>query len=318
MQSDILEQTEQGTSTVIPPATGSSNINVGPVERVVSVLLGTAAAVYGLRQISKPAGIALALTGANLIYRGATGYCMVNKAIGRNSNTTIKKTSPMEIQHTLVVNKPKHEVYAFWRNLENLPLFMKHLQKVEEEDSINSVWRAHVPGHVGSISWKAMITDDIPNQLLIWSSKPGSTIDTAGEVRFSDRADGSTELRIRMTYRLPAGDIGTLAGKLFSPAVEKMISEDMQRFKTMMESGEFTTLQSSVRLTNTTGIGSPSSSVTSPGSLTSDSDFSVASQEKPRKGSVSRKKPAVPSGQTAEQGTKFPDPDVSPNYGDSF
>jgi uncharacterized membrane protein len=317
MQSEILEQTE-GTSTVIPPATGSSNINVGPAERVASVLLGAAAAVYGLRQITKPVGIGLALTGAQLIYRGATGYCMVNKAIGRNSNATVKKTDPMEIQHTLIVNKPKSEVYAFWRNLENLPLFMKHLQKVEEQDSLNSVWRAHIPGHVGSISWKAMITDDIPNQLLIWSSKPGSTIDTAGEVRFTDRADDSTELRIRMTYRLPAGDIGTLAGKLFSPAVEKMISEDMQRFKTMMESGEFSTLQNGVRLTNTTGIGSPSPSESSVGRMTFDSDFSAASQEKPRKGTTSRKKPGVTSGQTAEQNAKFPDPDVNPNYGDSF
>jgi len=317
MESEILQQAE-GTSTVLPPATGSSNINIGPAERVVSVLLGTAAAVYGIRQITKPVGIGLALAGAQLIYRGATGYCMVNKAIGRNSNTTVKKTAPMEVQHTLIVNKPKSEVYAFWRNLENLPLFMKHLQKVEEEDSMNSVWRAHIPGHVGSISWKATITEDIPNQLLIWSSKPGSTIDTAGEVRFTDRADNSSELRIRMTYRLPAGDIGTLAGKLFSPAVEKMISEDMARFKTMMESGEFSALENGVRLTNTTGIGGPSASEGSLGRITSDTDLSVASQEKPRKGTASRKKPGVTSGQTAKENAKFPDPDVNPNYGDSF
>jgi uncharacterized membrane protein len=317
MQSDIIDQSTFGTSTVLPPATGSSNINVGPVERVASVLVGTAAAVYGLRQISKPYGIALALTGAQLVYRGATGYCMVNKAIGRNSNTTIRKTAPMEIQHTLIVNKPKSEVYAFWRNLENLPLFMKHLQKVEEEDSVNSIWRAHVPGHVGTISWRAVITEDIPNQSLIWSSKPGSTVDTAGEVHFSDRADNSCELRIRMTYRLPAGDIGTLAGKLFSPAVEKMISEDLQRFKTLMESGEFSALQNEVSVNS--GTRSTISSMPGESTVTDAADLSSASQERTRKGRTSRKKPGLPSeSKEIEQNAKFPDPDMNPTYGDSF
>jgi uncharacterized membrane protein len=310
MQSDTLHQSTLGTSTVLPPATGSSNINVGPIERIASVLVGTAATVYGIKQISKPSGIALALAGAQLIYRGATGYCMVNKAIGRNSNSTIKKTAPMEIQHTLIVNKPKSEVYAFWRNLENLPLFMKHLQKVEEEDSVNSVWKAHVPGHVGSISWRAVITEDIPNESLVWSSKPGSTVDTAGEVRFSDRADNSCELKIRMTYRLPAGDIGTLAGKLFSPAVEKMISEDLHRFKTMMESGEFSSLEREVSVKN----GSSTS-----GRVSATEDLSEASQERTRKGRTTRKKPGVTSNsKEIEQDAKFPDPDMTPDYGDSF
>jgi uncharacterized membrane protein len=302
-----LNEKLQGQATVLPPATGSSNINVGPVERIASILVGTAAAVYGARQITKPAGIGLALAGAQLIYRGATGYCMVNRAIGRNSNTTIRKTSPMEIQHTLIVNKPKSEVYAFWRNLENLPLFMKHLQNVEEQDSVNSTWKAHVPGHVGTITWKAVVTEDIPNQLLIWSSKPGSTIDTAGEVRFSDRSDDSTELRIRMTYRLPAGDLGTLAGRLFSPAVEKMISEDLNRFKTMMETGEFSALENDVVM-STNSLGSDKIN-TIPSDVR---ELSRASRESSRKGRTSRKKPGITaSSEELEKSAEFPDPDVS-------
>lgn len=316
MQSDILQQNEEGVATVLPPATGSSNINVGPAERIASVVLGTAAAVYGLRRLSKPTGIALALTGAQLIYRGITGYCMVNKAIGRNSNATIRKTSPIELQHTLIINKPKEEVYAFWRNLENLPLFMKHLQSVVEEDSMNSVWRAHVPGHVGSITWKAMIMEDVPNKSLMWSSKPGSTVDTAGEVSFSERSDNSTELRIRMSYRLPAGDIGTFAGKLFSPAVENMISEDMQRFKTMMESGEFSALQDDVRIASKPRTSFSTGSTLERSATTS--EFSGASQEKTKRGRGARNKPGVVSGQTAEGNAKFSDPDVSPSYGDGF
>ena len=310
----MIRNTEQGTATVLPPATGSSNINVGPVERVASVLVGAAAAVYGLKQITKPTGVTLALVGAQLLYRGVTGYCMVNRAIGRNSNRTIKKTSPMEIQHTLIVNKPKAEVYAFWRNLENLPLFMKHLHSVVEEDSVNSTWKAHVPGHVGTITWKAVVTEDVPNESLIWSSKPGSTVDTAGEVRFTSRADNSTELRIRMTYRLPAGDVGTLAGKLFSPVVERMISEDLQRFKTMMESGEFSTLAGDV--------------VVSTNSLASDKintipsdvrDLSRASREATRKGRTARKKPAgTASSEELEKSAQFPDPDMGTKaYGDT-
>lgn len=310
------EQTMTFTTTadhgVLPPATSSSNINVGAAERVASALVGGALAAYGIKNLFSPSGVFTILAGGLLLQRGLTGYCAVNKALGRNTNEgDQRKTEAVEVQETLHIDKTPAEVYAFWRKLENLPLFMKHLKKVEEHDMVNSTWTAHVPGNITTIKWKAMIDEDITDELISWSSLPGSTIDNAGEVRFINSM-GGTQLSVIMSYRLPAGELGTVAGKLVNPAVEKMIREDLARFKSMMEAGEFTTIED---------LATPLASVQTTDELVSgrQSDESPAmGASTSSKGRQSRKRPGVTANKPIEQSTQFPDPDAENKYGDSF
>jgi uncharacterized membrane protein len=238
---EMTDMNMQPAASMLPPATGSSNINVGMSERLLSVLGGAAAAFYGMKNITAPSGLAMALTGTYLLVRGASGYCPLNELLNRN--TANKRTSAMEVKATLRINRPRAEVYAFWRNFENLPRFMKHLEEVREHDLLGhrSTWKAVVPGKLGTVTWDAEITEDIAGESLVWSSLPGSTIDNAGEVRFKDIADQSgTEINVCMTYRLPAGDIGGVAGKLFNPLVEKMMLDDLHSLKNILETRETT------------------------------------------------------------------------------
>jgi uncharacterized membrane protein len=222
---------------MLAPATGSTKINVGLEERVGSVFIGSTLVSFGLRRLTSFTGLLATVAGGLFLSRGVTGYCMVNNALGRNSAN--RRTSAMEAKETFIINKPRNEVYNFWRQLENLPSFMKHLESVKVEDSIRSTWKAKVPGGLGTVTWEAVITDDREGEYLSWTSLPGSTIDNAGVVEFKDSLDGSgTELKVHMTYRLPGGDVGTLAGKLFNPVVEAIIKEDLRRFKSIMETGE--------------------------------------------------------------------------------
>jgi uncharacterized membrane protein len=220
----------------LAPATGSSTINVGTTERVISALGGAALTTMALRDLRSPGGISMLLSGAFLLVRGFTGYCPVNKAVGRNS--VRKQGSPVEVKTTVTLNKPKSDVYAFWRNLENLPRFMNHLEKVEEISDTKSKWTAKGPAGVGSVSWEAEIVDDQPNEFISWRSLPGSTVDNAGQVRFKEAPNSETEIQVRMTYRLPAGDVGGVAAKLFSPMAEKMMKDDIRDLKRVMETGE--------------------------------------------------------------------------------
>lgn len=255
MESESMTLSSLGTeASMLPPATGSTNINVGPAERILSTFVGAATAVYGMRHLGSLGGLSLALTGSLLLYRGLTGYCMVNNAMGRNSNVVTRKTRAMEIGGTFTVNKPRAEVYAFWRKLENLPLFMKHLEEVKEEDSVNSVWTARVPGGFGTVSWKAVITEDRPLEFLTWTTQPGSTIDNAGEVSFSDASAGGTEIKVCITYRLPAGDVGAIAGRLFNPAIEKMMRGDLRRFKNILDTDQVNLPGSTDRITSGAGV----------------------------------------------------------------
>ena len=219
----------------IPPATGTSTINVGSAERIVSALGGAALTVMALRDLKSPSGVSMLLTGGFLLTRGLTGYCAVNHAIGRD--TTHKPGSPVEVKTTVSINRPRSEVYAFWRKLENLPRFMKHLEKVEEIDQTTSRWTAKGPAGIGSVSWEAQILEDHKDEFISWTSLPGSTVDNAGEVKFIQTPNG-TDVRVQMTYRLPAGDVGGVAAKLFSPMAEKMMRNDIHDFKKVMETGE--------------------------------------------------------------------------------
>jgi uncharacterized membrane protein len=221
-------------SSAIPPATGTSTLNVGTPERIVSALGGAALAVMGLRDLKSPAGMSMLLTGGLLLARGLSGYCAVNHAIGRN--TARKQGSPTEVKTTVSLNKPRAEVYSFWRKLENLPKFMKHLEKVEEIDQTRSKWTAKGPGGVGSVSWEAEIVEDHQNEFISWRSLPGSTVDNAGQVRFVETPRG-TDIRVQMTYRLPGGDVGGAAGRLVSPMAEKMMRDDVRDLKNVMENG---------------------------------------------------------------------------------
>ena len=219
-------------SSAIPPATGTSTLNVGTPERIVSALGGAALTVMALRDLKSPAGVSMLLTGGFLLARGLSGYCAVNNAMGRN--TARKVGSPVEVKTSVSLNKPRAEVYSFWRKLENLPKFMKHLEKVEEIDQTRSKWTAKGPAGVGSVSWEAEIVEDHQNEFISWRSLPGSTVDNAGQVRFVETPRG-TDIRVQMTYRLPGGDVGGAAARLVSPMAEKMMRDDVRDLKKVME-----------------------------------------------------------------------------------
>lgn len=242
MESDEMNtNTSSEFASALPPATGSSNINVGDKERILSVFAGTVLSVIAMRNLKKSYGKYLALAGLALVKRGVTGFCEVNNVLHRD--TARKKASAIEVKSNFTINRPRLEVYDFWRNLENLPKFMKHIKDVKVVDERRSHWTAKLPGGVGSVSWDAMLEVDNPNSLISWSSLPGSTIDNAGEVKFSNSNQvGQTEVQAKISYRLPAGDAGSIAAKLFNPIVEKMIRDDLRSFKSFMETGEIQTV----------------------------------------------------------------------------
>lgn len=230
MNSDTMAE-----SSALAPSTGSSMINVGSTERFLSTLGGAALTVLALRDWKSPSGISMLLTGGFLLVRGISGYCAVNNALGRNS--VRKPGAPVEVKTTVSLNKPRAEVYAFWRKLENLPKFMRHLESVEELDQTRSRWTAKGPAGVGSVTWEAEILEDHQHEFISWSSLPGSTVDNAGQVRFIETPTG-TDIHVQVTYRLPAGDVGGVAAKLFGPMAEKMMRDDIRDLKRVLESGE--------------------------------------------------------------------------------
>lgn len=196
---------------------------------------------YGMRRSDK-VGVALALAGGSLIFRGVTGYCPINDATGRN--TAGKEDVAIEITSSLTINRPRAEVYAFWRQLENLPRFMSHLKDVQQLGPKRSHWVAKLPKGVGVVEWDADLVKEETDTLLAWRSLPGSDIDNAGEVAFVDAiGERGTVVQATISYRPPAGDVGGGVAKLLNPAFEQMVKQDLHAFKQLLETGEVPTIE---------------------------------------------------------------------------
>ncbi|HET6226821.1 MAG TPA: SRPBCC family protein [Bacteroidia bacterium] len=221
-----------------PPITGSSRINIEQTERIASVATGLLLFSLGLgRAIRlKPLGLLGVAAGAYLVNRGASGNCSFLQKLGKDSNE--KVNDALVIRETMVIERPRKEVYAAWRKLEDLPKFMKHLKKVEQIDKKRSHWEANIPGGLGtSIEWEAEITDELEGEYLAWRSVWNSIVDNAGEVAFRDAPIGiGTEIQATILYRPPAGDVGVTIASYFNDTFESLLREDLRRFKDMVES----------------------------------------------------------------------------------
>jgi len=189
------------------------------------------------------------LLGGYLIYRAATGNCMLYQALGvSTSDSTAKNTAVTaghgtRVEHAITVNKPAAEVYRFWRDLENLPRFMTHLLDVDTTTDGRSHWIAKGPLGL-KVEWDAEIVTDTPNRTIAWRSLDGADVDTAGSVHFTELSNGrGTEVRIELKYDPPGGKFGTAIAKLVGHSPEVQIRADLRHFKQIMEAGEIPTTQ---------------------------------------------------------------------------
>lgn len=214
--------------------------NVNTTERLISIAAGSFILYKGIKQIFKHPFIGLqeAAVGGILLYRGATGFCPVYDRLGKDSTDL----QAIRITERFIVDRPRDEVYSFWRNLENLPRFMKHLYSVIEMDATTSEWTASITNDLIKVKWNAEITREDQNRYLGWNSVEGSTIDNAGKVEFADALNGlGTELIVEINYFPPAGDIGHGVAKLLNGFFEDMVRADITNFKHYVEGQEYKT-----------------------------------------------------------------------------
>lgn len=214
--------------------------NVSEPERWVSVILGSAIAAYGLKSRSL-GGLALAGVGTALVWRGATGHCMVYGSLGVSTATnddravSVPYGHGVRVEESVTIGAPPETVYAFWRDFKNLPRFMRNLEAVEVHDDKRSHWVAKGPAGT-SVDWEAEIINEIPGELIGWRSIEGSKIDNAGSVHFEPASGGRvTNLRVILRYDPPAGVVGVTLSKILGEDPALNIQEDLRRLKMLLE-----------------------------------------------------------------------------------
>lgn len=223
-----------------------TSTNVGTTERIASAVGGGALIAYGINR-KDWFGTLLALVGGGFALRGVTGHCQVYDAldVDTDKNSLLgqigKKTKnwfnqETEVIKSVTINKSADELYNFWRNFENLPKFMNHLESVEVLDEKRSKWTAKAP--LGSeVTWNAVITEDVKNEMISWTSYGDSQIENSGKVEFLPTVERGTEVKVTIRYTPPAGKLGELAAYFLTEEPETQVREDLRRFKSLMETG---------------------------------------------------------------------------------
>ncbi|HEV3414603.1 MAG TPA: SRPBCC family protein [Puia sp.] len=206
-------------------------VNLDDRQRIVSALTGSLLIFATIRK--HKVNSLLLLGGGYLLYRAVTGHCAVSEAIsGRRSPAA---GNDLKVRTHIVVNKARAEVYAFWRRLENLPLFMKHLEHVDELDESTSAWRLKLPGGAGDIRWEAKIVKDEKNTELSWHSVEGAAIRNTGKINFSDTPGKGTRIDVMIVYGVSPGPIGERVSTLLTLAFQHRVEEDIHRYKQYLE-----------------------------------------------------------------------------------
>jgi len=249
---ELSEDTQMpGQSTSPPETDGTSEDvkrlsllgqNVGNKERLISLIGGSAIALYGLKRGSK-VGYTLAAAGLGLAARGATGHCGVYGAMKKNTATEEPKATTVDVKAVITIGRPPEEIYNFWRNFENLPRFMYHLESVTINENGTSHWVAKAP--LGrTVSWDAEITEEEASTHISWRSLPGSTIMNDGIVYFKLAPGGrGTEVHVSLTYQPPAGELGRAIALMTGEEPKNQIKNDLMRLKRLLETGEVATVE---------------------------------------------------------------------------
>jgi uncharacterized membrane protein len=230
-QSDLVRTHQYGSRLGDIDGLGGASLAPGsPSDRAGGTalkIMGAALAFYALMRggrigsLLKTVGTGLLLGG---IGKGGVGVPGLSRGERRRA---------VDIQKSLLIEAPVDQVYAFWSNYENFPLFMSHVREVEDLGEGRSHWSVSGPGGV-PIEWDAVLTQQSPGEAIAWRSVPGSMLENAGIIRFTPAA-GGTRVDLRLCYHPPAGGAGRAVAELLGSDPRAKLNEDLGRMKSLLE-----------------------------------------------------------------------------------
>ncbi len=171
------------------------------------------------------------------------GVTALDVRCGTQLREATHATGGIEFRKSITINASQEEVYAFWRNFQNFPLFMRHLESVRVTSDRESHWVAKGPADM-RVEWRAEVVTDVPNEAIAWRSIDSADVEHHGSVRFERALNGrGTIVRVEMSYMPPGGKLGNAIATLFGKDPYQQLSEGLRRFKQLVETGEVPTTE---------------------------------------------------------------------------
>ena len=161
-------------------------------------------------------------------------------AITQASETLVEPRGDSLSGRAVTINRPRSELFAFWRDFSNLATFMENVERIDVLDDRRSHWVVKGPGGK-SVEWDSVVTEEQPDQFIAWASEEGADVPNSGRIDFRDAGARGTVVTATVLYDPPAGVIGKLIAKMFQREPAIQARRDLRRFKQLMETGEIAT-----------------------------------------------------------------------------
>ena len=217
--------------------------NVSDWERGVSIAAGALLVVAGIRGRGRFRS-SLISTGAGLAFRGLTGYCPVNHALGRklrsdDTREALGGPAGVKLEESVTIRRSARELYEMWHSVDFLPRVFSHIESVRSIGGSRTHWVMRGP--VGTkLEWDAETINEVPHQLIAWKSLEGADVVSAGSVHFREHTLGGapeTEVTVAMQYAAPAGKVGSALAWLAGASPSTSLREDLNGLKQRLEQG---------------------------------------------------------------------------------
>jgi uncharacterized membrane protein len=148
---------------------------------------------------------------------------------------------------TVTINRPRSELFAYWRDFTNLPHFMDNIVRVEALDERRSHWIVKAPAGK-TVEWDSVITEERAGERIAWASAEGADVPNSGRIDFRDAPGGrGTTVTATIVYDRPGGVVGKIVAKIFQREPAIQARRDLRRFKQLMETGEIATSSRTAR-----------------------------------------------------------------------
>ena len=195
-----------------------------PTQRAAGGAFGAGMMAYGFLR-GGLRGLVYAALGGALLARVTTDQPLTK--LGDRRGILIEKT--------LHIDASVEEVFAYWRNLENLPQWMSHVREVRYQGGDRYHWV--VDGPAGApVEWDSELLNVAENREMTWRSVEGSQVENTGRVRFEKERDG-TRVVVQLRYMPPGGAIGHVVAKAFGVDPKSHMDDDLNRMKSAIERG---------------------------------------------------------------------------------
>jgi uncharacterized membrane protein len=161
-------------------------------------------------------------------------------AVDRATEELIEPKGDALIGRAVTINRPRAELFAYWRDFANLARFMDNVERVDVLDAKRSHWVVKAPAGK-AVEWDSVITEERDGEFIAWASEEGADVSNSGRIDFRDAGARGTVVTATILYDPPAGTIGKLVAKLFQREPKIQAQRDLRRFKQLMETGEIAT-----------------------------------------------------------------------------